>query len=993
MKIHTRPPVQVQYQEKKNEQPDMPPPNGIMPPLNGIIPDYSVPLRRDKRSSGFQYRQPQPKVDEPFIPQPVLKAEYGTLFQHHGSILQNLQRKYLVVAIDLPKISDLDTTVPEFPLCNFFGARPIRHHAPIRDIDQLGNEMMHQDLCFQLEDLSDSWFARVEKLRFDLRRKINESLAAILPNPVYTIDGVRVIRLPNGTYLQEKDYYHKHGSRQKRGIGALIVAGLSHMGGLVIRGLNAYIDSKKNKAMVGALEVLYDNQDNLHGQIKIIQNRTTAIAESSFQALTAVKQELRQSKRQMNETNASLHAYIHAANRQFKKTYLTLNNHELAIGFIQKFLYLYIDAMTTHKDQLLKYERRYEQLAYAIDQLASGRLTHVILEPDQLQLFLEAFEDDLYEHAPNYELVFQNVYDYYAYKMVAFTNTPSQLVVQLPLLLKLKVQVPMSLYHVETVPVPLDENTYRGLEQHYTQIQVSEDYLAMTPENYIPMSHAQLRLCFKLANTYYCEHAHLLRFRTQHTCASAIYYNEPSSVIADHCTAQVHLNIPPTPRVLDAGTQLVLSNLPAPWTLVCKPNNRPFQIEYSTYRIINRTELCECSLSARNFMLEQSTMVCGASEAAKDGFFTTYYAINKIIFDYLTVKFDIDIATDVMALLDKQQEGIPFYDLPNLDIFQPGTNDVVLDQSTDAAISDLEVVLTHMISEDQNELFVSDQSFAKGQRTFKRYIKHAKWWQAASTLCSWIGIVLSAVSLFALSYWFCINKKYIMSLISGHYASMEISTDYVVVPKPASAAPVPTMPPLITLNPKIFEETEDEFHEIAGTQLATMICVLIIVILMVTTILYAVFKRCRHASSLVRAAFPLYPLSRILRGKYRSDIFLEITNRSKGNTLWAHLKAVGLYPTSFTVNGQLTIEDIEVTKCCCFKMIRINWRDVHIMDYTGKIHVMPNTTWLSILTESDLTNLNPEDAYDIRILGRILDHIMEIPKATSPAIEEAEIDH
>ena len=161
MKIHTRPPVQVQYQVKTHEQPDMPPLNGIptlMPPSNGIIPDYHIPLRRDKRSSGFQYRQPQSRVDQPFTPQPVLKAEYGTLFQHHGNILQNLQRKYLVVAIDLPKISDLDTTVPEFPLCNHFGARPIRHHAPIRDIDQLGNEMMHQDICFQLEELSEKWF-------------------------------------------------------------------------------------------------------------------------------------------------------------------------------------------------------------------------------------------------------------------------------------------------------------------------------------------------------------------------------------------------------------------------------------------------------------------------------------------------------------------------------------------------------------------------------------------------------------------------------------------------------------------------------------------------------------------------------------------------------------------------------------------------------------------------------------------------------------------
>ena len=41
---------------------------------------------------------------------------------------------------------------------------------------------------------------------------------------------------------------------------------------------------------------------------------------------------------------------------------------------------------------------------------------------------------------------------------------------QLPILIKLKVQVPMSLYSVETAPVPLDAETYTGVKWEYTQI-------------------------------------------------------------------------------------------------------------------------------------------------------------------------------------------------------------------------------------------------------------------------------------------------------------------------------------------------------------------------------------------------------------------------------------------------------------------------------------------------------------------------------------------
>ena len=39
---------------------------------------------------------------------------------------------------------------------------------------------------------------------------------------------------------------------------------------------------------------------------------------------------------------------------------------------------------------------------------------------------------------------------------------------QLPILIKLKVQIPMSLFSMETVPVPLDAQTYLGEKKKST---------------------------------------------------------------------------------------------------------------------------------------------------------------------------------------------------------------------------------------------------------------------------------------------------------------------------------------------------------------------------------------------------------------------------------------------------------------------------------------------------------------------------------------------
>ena len=88
-----------------------------------------------------------------------------------------------------------------------------------------------------------------------------------------------------------------------------------------------------------------------------------------------------------------------------------------------------------------------------IENLNSGYLTHRILDPKILGKYLEAVEDNLEETAPEFELVFISVYQYYGNSLISFTNTIDDLLLQLPILIKLKVQVPMLLFSIKTVPV------------------------------------------------------------------------------------------------------------------------------------------------------------------------------------------------------------------------------------------------------------------------------------------------------------------------------------------------------------------------------------------------------------------------------------------------------------------------------------------------------------------------------------------------------------
>ena len=197
-------------------------------------------------------------------------------------------------------------------------------------------------------------------------------------------------------------------------------------------------------------------------------------------------------------------------------------------------------------------------------------MTHRILDPKILEKYLEVVEDGLEETVPEFEPVFTNVYQCYGNSLISFTNTIDDLLLQLPILIKLKVQVPMSLFSIKTAPVPLDAETYLGEKREYTQVILETELIALTENNYIPLTQAQILLCAKIGYIYYCEYAHLLKKCMEHTCMSAKYYDQGSNINVKQCKTTVTFDTIPESKILDAGDLLILSNLQKPWTIACK---------------------------------------------------------------------------------------------------------------------------------------------------------------------------------------------------------------------------------------------------------------------------------------------------------------------------------------------------------------------------------------------------------------------------------------
>ena len=190
---------------------------------------------------------------------------------------------------------------------------------------------------------------------------------------------------------------------------------------------------------------------------------------------------------------------------------------------------------------------------------------------------------------------------------------------------------------------------------------------------------------------------------------SAIYYDQESEIKANQCKTIVTFDNTPESKILDAGNIQILSNLQKPWTIACKDISRVFKIEYSTYCILNRSELCECLLTAGNYLLSQTDTNCGDMPEARDSYFTTYYAFNNIILDVITVKFDIQVDDRTITKSTFLHDDIPGYNLLTLELPQVNDDeDLILEEENVEIYAHLENVLVHMIYTQDIVIFKSN---------------------------------------------------------------------------------------------------------------------------------------------------------------------------------------------------------------------------------------------------------------------------------------------
>ena len=261
----------------------------------------------------------------------------------------------------------------------------------------------------------------IKQTKRQIEQKINETLLALLPN--------KIIQTPKGpvTAMGMKGQLH-FGSTEKRAVPVMVIlqAGTA-IGGTLIKGINALVDAKRAKSFNNALKMV----KLTHQGLRTLENRTSMMAKAIMPTLDVLKGKIADMNQKLTSQYRMMQMAQHRYNLLFRQMHKMLTIHHFALLLFKNYVTIQVGTLQRIHHQYNRYESALDDTLIGIESLGSVYLTHCILDPKILARYLEA-------------------------------STIDDLILQLPILIKLKVQVPMSLHSMDTVPVPLDAETYTG---------------------------------------------------------------------------------------------------------------------------------------------------------------------------------------------------------------------------------------------------------------------------------------------------------------------------------------------------------------------------------------------------------------------------------------------------------------------------------------------------------------------------------------------------
>ena len=195
-----------------------------------------------------------------------------------------------------------------------------------------------------------------------------------------------------------------------------------------------------------------------------------------------------------------------------------------------------------------------------------------------------------------------------------------------------------------------------------------------------------------------------------------------------------------------------------------------------------------------------------------------------------------------------------------------------------------------MIGNQEAAIFKSKQDFNKNKEEILQYIKYAENWQVASVICSYTAMACDVLLIIAMISFLLKYHKTMQAMLA---AFLQMNTKNTGMQSVQADQIGRTYPLLFTLNLLKEEEIIDDLREITAMEYVVQVIMIIVCIAAVIIVMYFCCTKCRHTHTIFKYCFPFLPISRIIHTSTCTDMFVEVTNVTKGNGIWAHFVSTG----------------------------------------------------------------------------------------------------
>ena len=828
-------------------------------------------------------------------PKSEIKFGWGLMFDYHGQVLHGLNRYHLMIGLEIPDL------------------RVYEYYSPLEYDPYYCSQYNTNASQVLYATCTNTWPAYLEAIdkvklyQSHVKDVMEKQLPAIIPG--FTVKDIEPIPVPPEDPFDNNpfDIDRKRRSikdkkdntseivrpRKKRFIADLISLG--------IQGVSAYLQYRKKTRLERGMKVLLRKQQFANDKIITLEEDMMSLARTTLKDLENIRFDM--------HTMGMDIKYIAQGMKNMKILVLDnrakLEDHENAIFFMSNALSVLLAKVERYLALYQMLVSELDHLMDALDNLSNNLLSHTVVSPDILKNMIDHVRDELREYYPDYELVLTEVHEYYNLPFVTYSYAKGTIGIQVPLLIKPRLQESLFLYNLRTMPVPFHMNKELmetgESEYTYTEVIPSSEMIAMSSDTYLGMNKVQLDQCMKVSVVYFCEQLLLIKHKTEHTCESAIYHDQPFEVILGKCNIKYYPFLNPEPQLLDAGNHILLGNLPQPWAVHCDHDDQiPNPINGDSYVIVKKSDLCECSISAGKWYVEGNIAYCPENV---DTHVQLFYTINMAVMVYqFKERLIEDGITDITLYKKpiKYDPVEPFIvtedEVEVLDAFHPA---VLLDE----AMKDI-----------QTKRYATKQDYAMAMNDPENWFSGDNKWYGFIAIACIIAMCAIPIVLFILVKYFGLKIQFnkMNSVVTKLLAKTFVASQAI--------SSVPGV-----------ECHKTNFLVQAQTENLILITLKLMSILFVIHLAYRALRFLYHYFNMVNLSavqtketlynFLLYD---------KTDVYLQLTSNYGATTVSLYVGTFFGDPESIEVNGSLPPNSLSLNKGHLIDFVQVQWNDLQI---------------------------------------------------------------